>query len=491
MNGRRNSNKQPFIQKGRLVGGWKLQKILGKGGNGEVWEVSKAGFANKAMKFLKKTNRSSYERFRSEVYVLSSMEEAGVVEIQKYNLPESLSWETPWFLMPKGIKCFEYLKGRKTVDTVEEFIKLAKTLSKLHKNDISHRDIKPANIIAINDRLCFADFGLVKYPGKSDVTASGRDIGAKYTMAPEMRREPEKHDGKAADVYSLAKSLWILLTKNAKGFDGQYVPSSNLSIKRFCKNDYVTSLENLLVKSTDNDPANRPSAIEFMEELIEWKNVSTDRHKRGIREWIDLHNNIFPAGAPRRASWGDIDSICSILNEIGKVGVLNHMFYPNGGGMDLLGASKAREKGMLALYTGGSTDIVKPRELFYESFGFDHHWNYFRLEIEEVTPILGGIEDSIVVEYLLEIRPGEYVEYCHWDNNEYEERELPPSARPITRFSGGAFVIFGKRSIYNLASGKLDAYDGRHNGMTAQNFRGYIEDYATKCREAGLDIDRL
>jgi len=38
-------------------------------------------------------------------------------------------------------------------------------------------------------------------------------------MDPEMRRNPDKADGKCADVYSLAKTLWILLTKETKGFE--------------------------------------------------------------------------------------------------------------------------------------------------------------------------------------------------------------------------------------------------------------------------------
>lgn len=62
--------------------------------------------------------------------------------------------------------------------------------------------------------------------------------------------------------------------------------------------------------------------------------------------------------------------------------------------MDLLGASKAEENGMLALHVGGSrVEILKPKKLTYESVGFHPQWNYFRLEAAEIEPT--GIETEM------------------------------------------------------------------------------------------------
>lgn len=490
MRNNKKNKKLPYIRKGAKIRGWLLVKVLGRGGNGEVWEVAKDGFENHAIKVLVKPDNKSYERFKAEVYILSKFDLDGLIRIKDSYLPEKIDVEKPWFLMSKAEGCNEFLSGKSSIEIVKEFLLLSKTLVCLHGSNISHRDIKPANILALNSRLCFADFGLVKYPGKADVTSDGRDVGAKYTMAPEMRRNPEQHDGRAADVYSLAKSLWIMLTKIRKGFDGQYVPSSSLSIKKVCSGLYVTSLENLLVKSTDNEPSNRPSASEFTEELARWLEINTDIHSRGVQQWIDLHKIIFPLGAPDRASWSDLDSICSVLNEVGMTGRLNHMFYPDGGGMDLFGASKAREDGMMNIHIGDSSrvDIVKPKTLYYESFGLDHSWNYFRLELDVVEPIF---ESQGCEEYLLELEPGVYVERHFWELGEYNGKSLPSSARPVCRFTSGAFVIFGKRSIYNLATGRFDAYDGRHNKMGAEDFRAFIENFAVQCTQSGLSVHNI
>jgi hypothetical protein len=45
-------------------------------------------------------------------------------------------------------------------------------------------------------------------------------------MAPEMKRESSNADLAKVDVYSLAKTLYILLTNNDKCFDGQYSTDS-------------------------------------------------------------------------------------------------------------------------------------------------------------------------------------------------------------------------------------------------------------------------
>lgn len=335
-------------------------------------------------------------------------------------------------------------------------------------------------LIFYGGRLCFSDFGLVKYPKKENITPKRRDVGAKFTMAPEMRRHASEADGMPADIYSLAKTLWIFMTGQEKGFDGQYNPNSTLSIKEYCSDVRTTKLDNLLVECTDNNPLMRPTAEQFKMRFKEWVEVSKDFHSRNLIEWLELQELIFPAGVPAQASWTDIDSICAILAETSKIKSLNHMFFPTGGGQTLTGASIASERDMLALHTSdNSAELLKPKKLTYESFGLDSQWNYFRLEAENIEPT--GVENAVwkdgAREELVEIEPGKYIKYDHWEINEYRGEELPDSARPVARFLKGAFVIFSTRSIYNRISG---TYDARHNKMTEEEFRNYIEAGANK-----------
>jgi serine/threonine protein kinase len=477
---RRNKHKRTA---GVVIGGWKLVRLLGQGGNGEVWEVSKDGFDNHAMKLLKSTNEVTYERFKAEAHVLSSYDIEGIIDLIELNLPDDLSIDTPWYVMPIAENFEEYTEGKSPLEIATQFILLADTLSELHLNEISHRDIKPANILFYKERLYFADFGLVKYPEKDNMTPEKRDVGAKFTMAPEMRREAYAANGKPADVYSLAKSLWISLTKNEKGFDGQYNPTSTLSVKNYCEKIYTTSLDNLLVECTDNSPSNRPTAQSFSCRLQEWIDLNNDFHTRNLLEWLELQKVIFPTGTPAQATWTDIDSICAVLHEISKTDNLNHMFYPTGGGNDLIGTSKATEEGMIALHVcEKSAEIIKPKKLTYESFGYHPQWNYFRLELEEIEPthVEGAVNEECTREALLEIEPGEYVEYYHWDHGEYNGNPLPDTARIVDRFLKGAFVFFSKRSIYNRIN---ETYDGRHNKVSELEFRDSMSDAAKQCHE--------
>ncbi len=481
---RRNKQKR---QRDVMFGPWKLVNTLGHGGNGEVWEVSREGHENHAIKLLKKADAITYERFKAETHVLSHHSIEGMIPLVESNLPDDFKEGVPWFVMPKAIPFEQYAEGKPSLALAKQFVLLGKTLENLHSKDIAHRDIKPANILFYNERLCFADFGLVKYPGKENITPEKRDVGAKFTMAPEMRREASSADGMPADIFSLAKSLWIALTKQEKGFDGQYNPSSILSVKNYCDDLYTTSLDNLLVECTDTDPFKRPNAKAFTSRLLEWIELNEDFHNRNLLEWLDVQKVIFPTGTPSQATWTDVDSICSILNEIGHRKSLNHMFYPTGGGMDLIGVSKAEEKGMIALHVcERGAELLKPKKLTYESVGYHPQWNYFRLEADEIEPtgVEGALNSAKSSEALLEIEPGKYVEYHHWDIGEYEGEPLPLTARPIDRFLKGSFVLFSKRSIYNRTSG---TYDARHNKMSEMEFKDHIQTAARMRYERDVE----
>ena len=161
--------------------------------------------------------------------------------------------------MPLATPLIKCMNGKTPEQIVDVIISVSNILIELHSRDISHRDIKPANILVKDDIIFLCDFGLVEYPTKADITPSRKDVGPHWTIAPEMKRNPSLADGKSADVYSLAKTLWILLTKQEKGFEGQYSVESGIDLRKFIPSIYDTPLDNLLHKSTDHEPSNRPS----------------------------------------------------------------------------------------------------------------------------------------------------------------------------------------------------------------------------------------
>jgi len=468
------SGKSPALRIGDTLGAWKLQMQLDAGGNGDVWRVSRPGYSDAAMKILRRVDTVSYHRFRAEVEVLANNSDIkGIIPVIDHYLPEQTDRSPPWYVMPLATPQEHFLRGKSAMEIVQEFIKLANTLSVLHSRNISHRDIKPQNVLALDGRLCLSDFGLVKYPKRQPLTPARRDVGPKFTMAPEMRRFAAEANGLPADVFSFAKTLWIALTRKDLGFDGQYTAASNLGLKNFLKGIYTTTLDELLTECTDNDPNRRPIIDRVAERLTEWLRLNDDFHRRNLTEWTELMQLLFPLGAPERATWADIDAICIVLNEVGKVRALNHMFFPNGGGNTITQVSRAGEEGFIVIEALG-TSILKPLKLTFESPGVGSKWNYFRLEAAQADPTgISEIGDDRFEEYLTEIEPGTYESRDLWEYQGYgDDEELPETARPVGRYLRGSFVIFSTRSPYNLDS---STYDARHEKMSEDEFRDYIK----------------
>ena len=201
--------------------------------------------------------------------------------------------------------------------------------------------------------------------------------------------------------------------------------------------------------------------------------------ERNLIEWKETIKSLFPIGSPRNFEWDDNEAIIEALNKLGAIKQLNHMFFPSGGGMTLNGATYSTESDCIELLTDGCPNIVKPQKLTFHFFGDQKcEWAYFRLETGILSP--SGVYkdiDDFQFEELTELIPGKYVERKYWDagyydSNESGEKHLPKTARVVTRFFRGAFVIFATASIYNHTS---STYDARHNKMSSQKFEEHIQ----------------
>lgn len=281
------------LEEGCDFEGWVLEQKLGAGGNGDVWKAARSGEASQALKILRSVTDETYERFKIESSTLERLGPVpGVIPLLQKNVPDKKSGSMPWFTMPVAIPFERYIQSRNSFNIVEDFIELAETIQTLHAQGISHRDIKPANFLHYEGRLCLSDFGLVKYPDRAPLTPLRRDVGAKFTMAPEMRRQAHSANGLPADVYSFAKSLWIALTGQELGFDGQYNPLSTLSLSQYLVNTYTTTLDRLLEECTDTEPDRRPQMSSVITRLQEWIVICRDFHTRNLTEWTELTHKL-------------------------------------------------------------------------------------------------------------------------------------------------------------------------------------------------------
>lgn len=457
---------------------WILLKQLDAGGNGDVWICKNEKDDKRAIKLLKKNTDKAFQRFKDEIKIISENQDIeGIVKIEEHYLPEDYINQVPFYIMPLGEPFDEKIENKNFQERIDIIFKIADCLYQLHQRKIAHRDIKTSNLIFLNDEPYLIDFGLVDFPEKADITGNKEKIGPRWTMAPEIIRRvgQEEIDFFKCDIYSLAKTLWMTLTNSSIGFEGQYNIDTILELKRLYPDEYTTPIDNLLKDATDNDPKRRPDAYDFLQQLNRWKQLNGNFHLRNNNQWIEILNKLFPVSIPQRVVWIEIEKIIQVLQILGSTKDLNHLFLPESGGLDLIDARKSVEDNCIELDLQ-SIYIIKPQRLIFESFGEDLSWSYFRLETGDLQPSGVYESDSFKIQELVsELNPGQYDKFEIAERRSYYRDigyNIPENTRHVTRYFNGNFVIFNKRSHYNL---DLSTYDGRHNKMETTEFRNYIQ----------------
>lgn len=213
----------------------------------------------------------------------------------------------------------------------------------------------------------------------------------------------------------------------------------------------------------------------------------SDWDHESAQMWRDIVDRY--ANTSQRVMWLDQSAIVRLLDDIGRSSKnqANHTFLPSGGGFDLDEASASVEEGCVELGLNGGGHVVKIKAVTLDTFpeDLDRSWAYFRLELDTLEPVYAE-DDSLGQERIFEPWPGQYLPPEQADLEFFQASEgspqeaFPESARTITRWLGGAIVIFGKCSIYNKIP---DTYDGRHGQMGSAAFRAYITELIATVEE--------
>lgn len=259
-------------QEGARLGEWTLvgRGYLGRGGNGEVWEARHEGDDGRyAIKMfgLGRLLVDRRQRFADEIMFLRDYTGEGVVPLVDSHVPEDTR-EICWYVMPLAVPLDKALGETPAEQTMLEAVAAyAETLATLADQGVHHRDIKPSNLFQRDGRWEIGDFGLVTFPGKDDVTSPAVKLGPANFHAPEMLEPVGGVGGGPADVWSLAKTMWVLLRRTRWPLPGEYRSGGEYSLQGHIALPWAGELDRLMQRCTVLLPEGRPTMAEFAKEV--------------------------------------------------------------------------------------------------------------------------------------------------------------------------------------------------------------------------------
>ena len=201
---------------GSQFGPYRLRRVLGQGGMGEVYEaedtVKDRIVALKLLPPALSQDPEFRKRMQREAHSAGRLHDPHVVPIHDYGEIDGQLYVD--MRMIEGtdlhgmLKRFGPLPPARAVAIIRQ---IASALDAAHAAGVMHRDVKPANIlISRDDFACLVDFGIASAASDERLTQLGTAVGTYAYMAPE--RFSNADVTYRADVYALACVLHECLT---------------------------------------------------------------------------------------------------------------------------------------------------------------------------------------------------------------------------------------------------------------------------------------
>jgi serine/threonine protein kinase len=285
------------LQQCRLDGRYDIRECLGRGSYAEVYlaldRAAESGAPQevviKALNlFLQgsidiELEHALTENFRNEAVALDRVRHPNIINRLGHGTAIDMAGQTFHYLV------LEYLPGGDmaalcrsqplALDRALYYLdQICDGLAHAHEHDVIHRDIKPQNLLLTADRevVKIADFGVAKIEASEGlITRVGTDVYAAPEHHPLMQAgvlgtgsltSPVTQLTPAADVYSLAKTAYMLLTGEAPRRFSQR-PITELP-PGAANAPWASFVLRVLRRGTETNPAKRYQSVrEFWNEL--------------------------------------------------------------------------------------------------------------------------------------------------------------------------------------------------------------------------------
>lgn len=210
-----------ILQPGQQLACYKLERMLGFGGMGQVWLGQEADTGS--LFAIKIPTDPDYIKFlRREAVMQAAIDHPNVVALIEVDLTSDPPFAVMEYVESKSMRQILREEGRlESQRAISLLHQCLDGLEAAHKKGILHRDLKPENLlITSDDKLKITDFGLGRVQeelarslilqGSLLSTAGNSIVGTYDYMAPEQR-DGSANDPKV-DLYAIGVILHEILT---------------------------------------------------------------------------------------------------------------------------------------------------------------------------------------------------------------------------------------------------------------------------------------
>jgi len=209
-------------RQGAIVGGrYRLERELGQGGMGVVWEATHVVTRRRvAIKFVARAHDELRRRFLREARAASAARHPNVVEVlDVFELDDRTPVMVMEFLSGETLRGLLVRQGKLPLEAAASILlPVAAAVGSAHALGIVHRDLKPENIflqagLPPAEGVKVLDFGIAKLTvqdGEAPQTGTGAALGTRHYMALEQMTADRDVDARA-DLWALGVILYECL----------------------------------------------------------------------------------------------------------------------------------------------------------------------------------------------------------------------------------------------------------------------------------------
>lgn len=254
----------------KLLGNrYEILEKIGEGGMAYVYKA-RCRILNRtvAIKMLKPEfgkDEEFIEKFKNEAQSAASLNQQNIINIFDVGQDEDISYIVMEYVDGQNLKDEIHKKGAIEQETMVSISRqIAMALEEAHSKKIVHRDIKSQNImLAKNNMVKVADFGIAKAVSSSTITAVGSIMGSVHYFSPEQARGG--YVDERSDIYSLGIVMYEMITGKLP-FEGD--SPVNIALKHiqeeiaFSDNDNISAeIKDVIRKATQKSADRRYKTV--------------------------------------------------------------------------------------------------------------------------------------------------------------------------------------------------------------------------------------